>query len=611
VHTTDIPAQRRPPEPFAVAEGRWSFELRGEELADLRYDGVPLLRAVRPVVRDEDWRTLGATVVERRVERRSAGWAARLDVDFRSGPSSGPADRSAVAYAAQLLLVVDGSQLAVTLSGTARSAFRRNRIGLVLLHSLTEAGRPVEALHTDGSVEQAVWPTVISPHQPLRDLRGLRWGRDDVEVEVGFEGDVFETEDQRNWTDASFKTYSTPLAVPFPVAVRPGDAVVQRVRLRAGRVRTASQRSGGRASTHAARTSNPASTDQAASVLVLDEVRAAVPALSLGATTSGDRVPSWADGTSAFEAVLVELTGPVQGWPQALARADREARALGALLDVRIVAAGPADVGSALALLDPSRVLRLGVFDEAAHVTTQPLWDALAAGCGDRGLGVGSGLTLVAGARSHFAELNRRHDDGPADAPALTCSICPQMHATELPHIIDSLLGQEAVRRDTLRLSRGRPVHLGPVTLRQRFNAVATSGERRAEPPDPLQPTGFTAAWTLGSVAALSAAGVDSLCYYEVTGPGGVGDGARLHPVGRLLAVLAGLTGCAVLAARAPTGVAAYPVLTSDGVRVLLGRLGGSRRQVVVEGPDRNRVPVLLEPWSTVDVLVRAREDDR
>ena len=38
-------------------------------------------------------------------------------------------------------------------------------------------------------------------------------------------------EDQRNWTDASFKTYCTPLARPFPVPVQAGDRVDQRVAL--------------------------------------------------------------------------------------------------------------------------------------------------------------------------------------------------------------------------------------------------------------------------------------------------------------------------------------------------------------------------------------------
>jgi len=38
---------------------------------------------------------------------------------------------------------------------------------------------------------------------------------------ISFEGDVFETEDQRNWTDASFKTYCPPLRLPYP---RPFEA---------------------------------------------------------------------------------------------------------------------------------------------------------------------------------------------------------------------------------------------------------------------------------------------------------------------------------------------------------------------------------------------------
>ena len=38
-------------------------------------------------------------------------------------------------------------------------------------------------------------------------------------------------EDQRNWTDASFKTYGTPLELPFPVEVVSGTKIVQTVTL--------------------------------------------------------------------------------------------------------------------------------------------------------------------------------------------------------------------------------------------------------------------------------------------------------------------------------------------------------------------------------------------
>ena len=40
-------------------------------------------------------------------------------------------------------------------------------------------------------------------------------------------------EDQRNWTDASYKTYSTPLRLPYPVEIHEGDRVWQRVTIEA------------------------------------------------------------------------------------------------------------------------------------------------------------------------------------------------------------------------------------------------------------------------------------------------------------------------------------------------------------------------------------------
>src|SRR6187551_42108 len=44
-----------------------------------------------------------------------------------------------------------------------------------------------------------------------------------------YEGDIFETEDQRNWSDASYKTFCTPLSKPFPVQLRRGEKVHQKV----------------------------------------------------------------------------------------------------------------------------------------------------------------------------------------------------------------------------------------------------------------------------------------------------------------------------------------------------------------------------------------------
>src|SRR3712207_759652 len=43
------------------------------------------------------------------------------------------------------------------------------------------------------------------------------------------EGDTFEMEDQRNWTDASYKTYVRPLALPWPYTLAAGTELEQAV----------------------------------------------------------------------------------------------------------------------------------------------------------------------------------------------------------------------------------------------------------------------------------------------------------------------------------------------------------------------------------------------
>ncbi len=43
------------------------------------------------------------------------------------------------------------------------------------------------------------------------------------------EGDAFEMEDQRNWADASFKTYVRPLSKPRPYVIAKGADDRQRI----------------------------------------------------------------------------------------------------------------------------------------------------------------------------------------------------------------------------------------------------------------------------------------------------------------------------------------------------------------------------------------------
>ncbi|HEX7900316.1 MAG TPA: hypothetical protein VF950_21290 [Planctomycetota bacterium] len=173
--------------------------------------GLEILRRVHGAVRDRNWDTLAP-----RMERLEARDGMEVDFDVLCGP-----------FAWRGTIRGDGRSLTYAMDGEARSTFLRNRIGLCVLHPVQEG--PCEVEHTDGSRESSRFPERISPHPPFKNVRALTHFPGGLRVRVEFEGDVFETEDQRNWTDASFKTYSTPLALPFPVEVRAGTRVRQSV----------------------------------------------------------------------------------------------------------------------------------------------------------------------------------------------------------------------------------------------------------------------------------------------------------------------------------------------------------------------------------------------
>ena len=127
---------------------------------------------------------------------------------------------------------IDGS-LEFTGAATPTTDFLTARTGFVVLHPLKGvAGRPVEVEHVDGTVEKSNFPELVNPVQPFLDIRALTHEvMPGLQAAVRMEGDTFEMEDHRNWTDASFKTYVRPLALPWPYTLpsrRASDAVGQR-----------------------------------------------------------------------------------------------------------------------------------------------------------------------------------------------------------------------------------------------------------------------------------------------------------------------------------------------------------------------------------------------
>ncbi len=210
----------------AIEWGDFSFDLDGGDIRALRWRGADVLQRLHVAVRDDAWGTVPGVVG--RME--SSFGRDRARICFSSDHS-----------AAGLPLVWTGTleltatTLTATFDGTALEPMSVNRMGWCLLHPLTQVGSALECRMGDSTWSGTV-PGLVSPQRvgSNGDLEPA-WGpfsalvieTSDLRLDMQFEGDFFETEDQRNWTDASFKTYSTPLSLPRPQQFGRGSQIQQ------------------------------------------------------------------------------------------------------------------------------------------------------------------------------------------------------------------------------------------------------------------------------------------------------------------------------------------------------------------------------------------------
>ncbi len=389
-----------------------------------------------------------------------------------------------------------------------------------MLHPSGNAGRPYRGSTPGGPITGQL-PTTIGPQRyegglyfPLFDAvssltLSLTGG---IEAKFDFEGDLFEMEDQRNWTDGSFKTYCTPLSLGYPHTASAGQAFEQRVSI-------------------------SASGDSSASAAASDTVK-----LSLGSSL-GRKLPQLGLGVAAHD---VEFSGSDKealrrlhldhlrvdlhlSDPDAaarLARAERECSALGCGMELALFVTDNADrelsgLAPRLPLTVPvSRVL---VFHEKEQVTS-PQWVERVRGRIAPHL---PGVPIAGGTNLFFAELNRSRPN-PSGLDAVAYSINPQVHASDERSLIENLEAQ----CDTVLTARtfcgALPLVVSPVTLKPRFNPEAVGPEpapQAGELPsavDSRQMSLFAAAWTLGSIKQLAEGGAASVTYYETTGWRGI-----------------------------------------------------------------------------------------
>ena len=212
--------------PRLLKAGPLTAEYEAGNLRYIRFNGVEVMRAISFIVRDKDWGTYDPTITDLEILENEDGFSVR----YRARASDAT---QAFSYEAEITGDARGTMVFEG-RGTAESDFLTNRTGFVILHPIDGvAGEKAEIEHVDGRIVEGAFPRLIDPIQPMMDLRRLtHWAAGGaLRVDCRMEGDTFEMEDQRNWTDASYKTYVRPLALPWPYTLDKGKAIDQRITL--------------------------------------------------------------------------------------------------------------------------------------------------------------------------------------------------------------------------------------------------------------------------------------------------------------------------------------------------------------------------------------------
>lgn len=452
-----------------------------------------ILRRIYVAIRDGNWGTAAITIHDEQIEP---------SVDTFGVHYRWTTDEPRMEGDVSIQGEADGT-ITFTWQGTALEDFSKNRLGLCILHPIEGfKNEIVRVIHPNGEETPSAFPDLILPHQPFMTVAGLEWNAiNGLKAQLQLEGDTFETEDQRNYSDTSYKTYATPQSLPKPVDVRKGDTFHQKATLSFS----------GEWPLYISPDPN----------VRVDMAGEAQPLANWGLC--------WPAETRALTPKELELLRKISpahirlsldlkeaNWKDHFFSAFQEIEKLN--IPIRLaVKIEDQSVPDLNVFKSKSLIKEVVLFNESGTTTNELL---------DRALPLLESrwptLRMGGGTDNFFVEFNRNPFEY-AKVDFVTFSVTPQMHCFDEVSIVENLAGQAETVRSALALAE-KPVHVSPVLF--------------AEETDERLHTPFAASWTLGSYKHLAEAGAESITYYDVFGPDGIIHEEKPTPVYNLFAFL-------------------------------------------------------------------------
>ncbi len=513
------PGRAAPIDPARVTRlraGELTASFVDGDLRDVRWRGAQIVQRMYMAVRDRSWNTIPATFGNSTLERADNWFSLEFD-------AANHYEDIALTWHGHIRGDADGS-LSYAWTGQALGDFEYCKIGLNVHHALDAyAGRSFAIRTTTGPVEGRFDADIVP--QLVRDgsLTAMTDYFDELSVSIdgadavfAFEGDLFELQDHRNWADANWKSYGTPLSFGFPMAIAAGEERGQTVRVRAS----------------------------GAGVEIPDESARVTCWLD---DSSFARLPRighlWNRSLSESDVALLRATRPDHVRIDLHADADAGTRIsevtslcselacnleVAAFLrpdflqsDARAAAGAIARLGAPV-----DRVLVLqesGGFSEFGGAAPPELAAELGRALTGASVGVPS---IVSGTPQSFNDVNRDRPDYSA-IDGIVFAFNPQVHAADDDSLLQNTKAVPDIVDFARRLFGDVDVVLSPVDLigvNGPYPGGPMAPAGRAANEDPRQWGRFGAAWTVAALAEMARCGTTSATFFELSGPRGLVD---------------------------------------------------------------------------------------
>ena len=500
-----------------VKLGPLSFLYGSESVRRVAWHGTELVRGIAWPIRDENWGTYAPEIHDEQIEDDDEKFVARLRFSVAAGQLDCQLNVTALPQGE-----IRADLTMIPLDGP----FSTNRAGFTILHPIKgTSGEPLSITHSDGTIEQSEFPRLISHIQPVMDIQGLTYSVGGAQVDIAFEGEVFEMEDQRNWSDASYKTYCVPLVYPFTYSV--DNTVAQSIRLTC---------SGG----------NVAGALRAPPELTTTTTQDPAPQIGLALE------PGWTGDAATRELVakvgathLLMRIGAGAGADYLTDCASLSGQ-LGANVDAEIIPVDDQPLADGLHLaadkmakcgLIPARVLALRQLYLASHQPNGPWPDGPTPADACKAAREAFPTAKIGGGMmTNFTELNRCKPD-PENCDYISHGSTAIVHASDDLSVLETLESLPHIFESAGALAGGRRYRLGLISIGMRSNPYGTDVagnsaqiRRTMAREDPRQRGLFGAAWAVGVLGATEGSAVEALCLAAPSGPFGIVYAPQLYP---------------------------------------------------------------------------------